>query len=137
MARQENHKERMAEALGAFLAAPPSGMPLELFEAFGRMVQTEDGVLPPRVFLEAVEQSPVAISITNTAANILYANSAFERMTGYSSAELIGKNQSILSYKVTPVEVYQDLWAHLTEQKPWNGVLINRRKDGTRYLTGS
>jgi nitrogen fixation negative regulator NifL len=134
MARQENHKEKMAEALGAFLAAPPTGMPLELFEALGRLVQTEDGILPPRVFLEAVEQSPVAISITNTEANILYANSAFERMTGYPEQELIGKNQSILSYKVTPPEVYQDLWSQLMAQKPWNGVLINRRKDGTRYL---
>jgi nitrogen fixation negative regulator NifL len=134
MARQENHKERMAEALGAFLATPPLDMPMGLLEAFGQVVQTEDGVLPPRVFMQAVEQSPVAISITNTQANILYANSAFERMTGYAQQELIGKNQSILSYKVTPLEVYQGLWANLMAQKPWNGVLINKRKDGTRYL---
>lgn len=134
MARQENHKERMAEALGAFLATPPLDMPMGLLEAFGRVVQTEDGVLPPRVLMQAVEQSPVAISITNTQANILYANSAFERMTGYAQQELIGKNQSILSYKVTPLEVYQGLWANLMAQKPWNGVLINKRKDGTRYL---
>jgi nitrogen fixation negative regulator NifL len=134
MARQENHKERMAEALGAFLATPPLDMPMGLLEAFGQVVQTEDGVLPPRVFMQAVEQSPVAISITNTQANILYANSAFERMTGYAQQELIGKNQSILSYKVTPLEVYQGLWASLMAQKPWNGVLINKRKDGTRYL---
>lgn len=134
MARTENHKERMAEALGAFLAAPPPNMPLELLEAFGNMVQTEDGVLPPRVFQEAVMQSPVAISITNTQAKILYANHAFLRMTGYEEHELIGKNQSILSYKVTPIEVYQELWENLLAQKPWNGVLINKRKDGTRYL---
>lgn len=134
MARQENHKERMAEALGTFLATPPLDMPMGLLEAFGRVVQTEDGVLPPRVLMQAVEQSPVAISITNTQANILYANSAFERMTGYAQQELIGKNQSILSYKVTPLEVYQGLWTNLMAQKPWNGVLINKRKDGTRYL---
>jgi nitrogen fixation negative regulator NifL len=134
MARQENHKERMAEALGAFLAAPPQDMPMELLEAFGQVVQTEDGVLPPRVFMQAVEQSPVAISITNTQAKILYANSAFERMTGYAQQEVIGKNQSILSYKVTPIEVYKELWGNLLAQKPWNGVLINKRKDGTRYL---
>ncbi len=134
MARQESHKEKMAEALGEFFAAPPSGVSLDLLEAFGRIVQTDDGILPPRVFIEAVEQSPVAISITDTEANIIYANKAFEHLTGYAQEELIGKNQSILSYKVTPIEVYRDLWGSLKQQKPWQGVLINRRKDGGRYL---
>lgn len=128
------HKEKMAAALGAFLSAPPTEIPMELLEAFGSVVQTSDGILPPRVFFQAVEQSPVAISITDTKANILYANAAFERLTGYSQEELIGQNQSILSYKVTPIEVYQDLWSNLLKQKPWHGVLINKRKDGVRYL---
>ncbi len=127
-------KEKMAEALDKFLSAPPKNVPAEVIAAFGRTVKTDDGILPPRVFLEAVEQSSVAISITNTRANILYANKAFEVLTGYKSDEIVGQNQSILSYKVTPVEVYQELWKHLLSQKSWNGVLINKRKDGKRYL---
>jgi nitrogen fixation negative regulator NifL len=127
-------KEKMAEALGNFLSSPQNGIPTEVIEAFGRIVKTKDGILPPLVFLEAVEHSPVAISITDTTANILYANHAFELMTGYTTEEVIGKNQSILSYKITPIEIYQDLWAHLLAHKHWNGVLINRRKDGERYL---
>lgn len=124
----------MAAALGAFLSSPPVGVPVELIEAFGRMVKTDDGYLPPRVFIEAVEQSSVAISITNTSAKILYANAAFEKLTGYKPEEVVGKNQSILSYKVTPIKMYQDLWAHLLKQVSWNGVLVNKRKDGQRYL---
>jgi nitrogen fixation regulatory protein len=127
-------KEKMAEALGAFLSSPPAGTPVELIEAFGRRVATNDGVLPPRVFLEVVDQSPVAISITDTRANFVYVNQAFERLTGYTYEELMGKNQSILSYKVTPPEVYQQLWGNLAAHKPWSGVLVNRRRDGTRYL---
>jgi len=61
-------------------------------------------------------------------------NHAFEQLTGYPQNELIGRNQSILSYKVTPIEVYQDLWQSLSRQQSWNGVLINRRKNGERYL---
>lgn len=124
----------MAEALGKFLSSPPKNVPAEVIEAFGRTVKTDDGVLPPAVFIEAVEQSSVAISITNTKANILYANKAFEKLTGYKSEEIIGKNQSILSYKVTPADVYKELWTCLLEKKSWNGVLINKRKDGQRYL---
>ena len=127
-------KERMAVALGEFLSSPPKGIPAEVIEAFGRTVKTDDGILPPRVFIEAVEQSSVAISITDTNAKILYANKAFEKLTGYKSEDVVGKNQSILSYKVTPDELYQDLWKHLLEQRSWNGVLVNKRKDGQRYL---
>ncbi len=127
-------KEKMAAALGEFLSSPPAGIPAEVFEAFGRTVKTDDGILPPCVFIEAVEQSSVAISITDTNAKILYANQAFEKLTGYKPEDVVGKNQSILSYKVTPIKVYQDLWAHLLDKVSWNGVLINKRKDGQRYL---
>ena len=124
----------MEEVLDSFLSSPPAGTPSEVIEAFGRLVKTEGGVLPPSVFVEAVEQSPVAISITDMNADILYVNHAFEQLTGYSKHELVGRNQSLLSYKVTPPEVYEELWLTLNQQRSWNGVLVNRRKDGERYL---
>jgi len=73
----------MAEALSAFFKSPPDGIPGELIEAFGRRVTTSDGVLPPRVFLEVVEQSPVAISITDTRANFVYVNKTFYQAQPY------------------------------------------------------
>jgi nitrogen fixation negative regulator NifL len=90
--------------------------------------------VPPQVFRLVVEQAALAISITDAHANILYANPTFERVTGYSQAEVIGHNESILSYRVTPKIVYETLWAQLKRQRPWNGLLVNRRKDGSRYL---
>lgn len=134
MSQREAATEKMAQVLGSFLSAPPSGTPLELIEAFGKVIKVGDGILPPRVFVEAVEQSPVAISITDIKANIIYANEAFQQLTGYPLDELLGRNQSILSYKVTPPEVYKGLWTRLLDKKSWNGVLINKRKDGERYL---
>ena len=124
----------MAAALDEFLSSPSRDIPAEVIEAFGRTVKTDDGILPPRVFIEAVEQASVAISITDTRAKILYVNRAFEELTGYKSEEVVGKNQSILSYKVTPIDVYKDLWIQLLDQQSWNGVLVNKRKDGERYL---
>jgi nitrogen fixation negative regulator NifL len=90
--------------------------------------------LPPQVFRQAVEQAALAISITDADANILYANPAFERVTGYYVSDVVGCNQSILSYKVTPGLVYETLWAQLRRQRAWNGMLVNRRRDGNRYL---
>ncbi len=82
----------------------------------------------------AVEQSPVAISITDLEANILYTNACFAEVTGYCREEIVGQNESVLSYKSTPTEVYQELWHSLKEKKRWGGVLVNRRKNGSRYL---
>jgi nitrogen fixation negative regulator NifL len=90
--------------------------------------------LPPHLFLKAVEQAALAISITDAHANILYANGAFQRITGYGQDEIVGHNESILSYRVTPKLVYETLWAQIQRQRPWNGLLVNKRKDGSRYL---
>ncbi|WP_428242775.1 nitrogen fixation negative regulator NifL [Gynuella sp.] len=90
--------------------------------------------LPMEVFFQAVEHAPVAISITDLHANILYSNLAFHQVTGYESDEVFGKNESILSNHTTPRLVYHALWGRLRQKKIWSGVLVNRRKDQSRYL---
>ena len=42
----------------------------------------------------AVEQSPVSVMITNAAGEIEYANPRFTALTGYTSAEVLGRNPS-------------------------------------------
>ncbi|MBM97035.1 MAG: nitrogen fixation negative regulator NifL [Oceanospirillaceae bacterium] len=94
-----------------------------------------DGVfLADEVFFQAVEHSPVAISITDLKANILYVNRAFTQVTGYTEQEVLGKNESILSNHTTPRIAYQALWGRLAQQKSWSGMLLNRRKDERLYL---
>ncbi len=88
----------------------------------------------PLVFGQAVAHADVAISITDTDANIIYVNRAFCRVTGYTEQELVGQNQSLLSYKSTPPAVYAAMWQQILRGESWNGRLINRRKDGSRYL---
>ena len=90
--------------------------------------------LLPEAFRQMAEHAPIAISITDLKANILYANRAFSTTTGYALAEVIGKNESMLSNGTTPRLVYQALWSRLAQKKPWSGVLVNRRKDGSLYL---
>ncbi len=121
------------DALGDFFASPPADVPSEVLDAFA-VIQTRGRVLPPRIFYEVVEQSSIAISITDSKASILYANQAFQNLTGYCSDELHGKNESILSYKATPKTIYRELWSTILSGKAWNGMLVNKRKDGSRYL---
>lgn len=88
----------------------------------------------PLVFQQTVNQADVATSITDVHGNILYVNPAFTRVTGYESEEAIGHNESILSNKTTPPEVYKSLWQTISRGEAWSGRLVNRRKDGGKYL---
>lgn len=126
--------DELSVVLKTFLAAPPEGVSDEVLQAFEQAISNNSSLLPSKLFFEAVEQSPVAISITDPGANILYTNRAFERVTGYSSDEIIGQNESLLSNKTTPRIVYETLWGRIQQQKPWSGTLVNRRKDNSRYL---
>jgi len=90
--------------------------------------------LPPEAYLQAVDQADLAISITDPQANILFANEAFARVTGYTPDEIIGQNESVLSNHTTPPELYQSMWNELSAQRPWTGKLLNVRKGGELYL---
>ena len=89
---------------------------------------------PYSLFVETVEQVPIAISITDKKARILYVNEEFSRVTGYQPAEILGGNESLLSDKSTPRTLYHDVWRTISHKKIWRGTLCNRHKSGQRYL---
>ncbi|MDD3194437.1 MAG: PAS domain S-box protein [Paludibacter sp.] len=78
----------------------------------------------------AMEQSPVSIVITNSEATIEYVNPAYERSTGYTFEELIGRNQNILKSGHHPSEFYAQMWEQLKNGKIWQGEIKNRTKNG-------
>lgn len=81
----------------------------------------------------AVEQSDETIVITDTTGKIQYANPAFEKSTGYSVAEVLGKNPRLLKSGQHTEEFYREMWQTLTNGQVWSGHVTNRRKDGTLY----
>jgi diguanylate cyclase (GGDEF)-like protein/PAS domain S-box-containing protein len=81
----------------------------------------------------AVQQSPVSIVITDPDAVIQYVNPKFESTTGYSAAEVIGRNPKVLSSGEKSPEEYRDMWAAITAGRTWQGEFHNRRKDGTLF----
>jgi len=86
-----------------------------------------------RKLVQAVEQSPESIVITDLEGRIEYVNEACERATGYARAESIGQNPRILRSGKTPASTYRALWEALTQGRPWLGEFINRRRDGSEY----
>ncbi len=110
------------------MSAQPIAQPKPLQES-----QLQE-LLPPEVYHQAVNQADLAISITDPAARILYANDSFSRITGYSPEDVVGLNESVLSNHTTPPELYAEMWASLKAHRPWSGKLLNKRKSGDVYL---
>jgi PAS domain S-box-containing protein len=86
-----------------------------------------------RLFQIAVEQAGELVLITNSAGTIEYVNPALERITGYASSELTGRNPRILKSGLQKPVFYQELWNTISNGHPWQGCFINRRKCGTHY----
>lgn len=130
----DNAEPLVRNAIATFLRQPPAGTPPEVLSALRLMAGDATDPLPPRLYFETVEQAPVAISITDASANILYVNAAFEHLSGYLRDEVLGKNQSILSSNATPDSIYRQLWRTIQRKKTWTGTLVNQRKGGDEYL---
>ena len=79
----------------------------------------------------AVEQSTQSILITDDQGRIEYVNPAFERITGYSCADALGRNPRFLGAYSDPDAF--GIWATLYSGKTWRGELTNRRRDGSDY----
>ncbi|MBF0324447.1 MAG: PAS domain S-box protein [Alphaproteobacteria bacterium] len=86
-----------------------------------------------RKLFRAVEQSPVAVMITDTKGDIEYTNPAFTRMTGFERAEMIGQNPRVLKSDQVVPGTYEELWQTIRAGQEWRGEVVNRRKDGTLY----
>jgi len=81
----------------------------------------------------AIEQSPASIVITDPAGNIEYVNPRFEQVTGYTRAEVLGKNPRVLKSGMNPEGLYVQLWQAITCGGEWRGDLCNRRKNGELF----
>lgn len=82
---------------------------------------------------QAIEESPVAIFITDLQGNIEYANPKFSQLNGYSNDEIIGKNHSTLRSKEIPPELYSEIAQNLVAGNIWRGELCNRKKNGELF----
>ena len=77
------------------------------------------------------------VSIADHAGNIIYVNEKFCEISGYTEAELLGRNHRILKSGLHTAEFYQGLWKTIAGGQLWHGEVCNRRKDGSLYWVES
>jgi diguanylate cyclase (GGDEF)-like protein/PAS domain S-box-containing protein len=82
--------------------------------------------LAASVFTNARE----GILICDPKGAILDVNEMFTRITGYTRAEVLGRNPRILKSGRQTDAFYSDLWRSLLENGIWSGEVSNKAKDG-------
>lgn len=85
----------------------------------------------------AIEQSAESVIITDPATRILYVNRAFERLSGYASAEVVGQTPRILDSGVQSKAFYEAMGAALAQGVTWTADVVYRRKNGSQYHVSS
>ena len=81
---------------------------------------------------QAVKSVKDCISITDLENNILFVNDSFIATYGYTEAELLGKNISIVRSSIVSSKE-SDAIQSGTMKNGWHGEIRNRRKNGTEF----
>jgi PAS domain S-box-containing protein len=91
--------------------------------------------IDPAAVIEAAAES-ILITTTDLDApgpSIVYVNPAFESMTGWSRAEVVGRSPRILQGPNTDLRIFSDLREKLHARRTWEGQTVNYRKDGSEF----
>jgi PAS domain S-box-containing protein len=81
----------------------------------------------------AIKQTADSVLIASRDGTIEYVNPAFERLTGYSKEEVIGKTPSILKSGKHVEQFYRSLWETILSGYIFRTEFINKRKSGELY----
>jgi len=105
----------------------------EMIGAWWDVTDTKAAQEELRRLAAAIEQAAEMVVITDEKAEIVYANPAFEKITGYRQLEVLGKNPRILKSGEHDHAFYRRMWASLSSGKTWHGRIVNKKKDGRLY----
>jgi PAS domain S-box-containing protein len=102
---------------------------------FLNIEQTANQVMVRRLrkLAAAVEQSPAAVLITDSAGQIEYANPAFEELTRHPAGSVVGQPSFILARGPEDRPTYDEIVQCLTAGIVWRGEQQVRRADGTLF----
>jgi PAS domain S-box-containing protein len=85
-----------------------------------------------------LEHSQEAIEITDSNIRISYVNPSWERVTGYTAAEAVGRTPAELLRSADHEPSFFDgIVATISSGAVWRGTYVSRRKDGSTWNTDS
>jgi diguanylate cyclase (GGDEF)-like protein/PAS domain S-box-containing protein len=84
-----------------------------------------------RLLARALDAGTDAAYITDMDGRLEYVNGAFERLFGYSAAEIRGRPVSLLSSGRHRTDFFAAMWQTIGAGEAYTGEVVNRRSDGS------
>jgi PAS domain S-box-containing protein len=106
-----------------------SGVMLDITER----KNTEEALNLRQRAIEAMTQGLVIIDATAESMPIVYVNPAFEELSGYSLAELVGSSPTVFDGPDTDPGTIREIEAAIAACQPFSGEIFTYRKDGTPW----
>ncbi len=100
------------------------------------LTRNEGNALPAQVTLDALTRAPFSLVISNAQMEdcpIVYVNSAFEDVTGYSSDQVVGRNCRFLQGEDTDPKTVAKLRTAIAEKTSASVDIRNYRADGSAF----
>ncbi len=91
------------------------------------------GELPEELFIKAMAATSEISLITDAAENIQHVSESFTAITGYTAAEVLGRNCRLLQGPGTDVDTRSAIRLALDAGEPFRGEILNYRKDGSAF----
>ncbi|MGC8865661.1 MAG: PAS domain S-box protein [Bacteroidales bacterium] len=139
--KEENFQARINRADGEELEVEVLSKPFEYKKKKFRVAAVRDITRMARltrdniILWTAIEQMNDMILITDSHGHLIYVNQAFEKETGYTKGEILGKRSSFLKSGYHDFGFNKSMWYHLSSGRIWAGEILIRRKDGKLIWT--
>jgi PAS domain S-box-containing protein len=79
----------------------------------------------------AVDQAAESVIISDKRGTIQYVNPAFERLSGFTKDDIVGRNFRVLKSDTHDEDFYREMYRTISRGKGWAGQIDNRMKDGS------
>jgi PAS domain S-box-containing protein len=86
-------------------------------------------------FFNIVENSLNPVQITDLNGKMIYVNTAFAKVSGFSKEELIGKSPSIFGSGKSSKNYWNKMWETISAGKVWFGEIEDRKKSGEPFYS--
>ena len=108
--------------MAIFVSKTPIEIQRKLYKANNRLKE-----------FKSIIDKYVITTTTRPDSTIVEVSSAFEKISGYSKEELLGKEISIIKHPQRDKQIIKELWDTILEQKTWTGIIKNKKKNGEEY----
>ena len=121
-------------ARGRVVRRDANGLPRQIAGTARNMDSVRAAALELEISSRVIERMSEAVAVSREDGKVIKVNAAFEQMTGYDQADVLGRSVALLESPRHDVVQYQSIQEMVRRDGRWKGEMWQRRKDGSDIL---